>query len=379
MKKRKHLKIYIILISLLIILNLAAWLGPTLGSITGVNWCDVYTEKIFPLWLNSYGRFTALFDFSFGEILLILGIIILLLSILFAIALIFLRKKKKLMDFAKKYYVVFAYAVIAVCFIMTLNCVILYHCTYMDANPEAEEKDYKIFELEILRDYVVEQCNEYSGKFSRDDNGSIIYDGDLQEEAKKAMLNISDRYPKLAGFYPDVKSLKMSNLMSQMGMLGYYFPFSLEANCNGICYITNYPSTYCHELSHLHGYIYEDEANFIAFVACTESEDVFFQYCGWLSVLYYVDNAYWESIEENAAYYEARPNWNDTVDYDETFLVPEVWVEVDEEAIIPTGVVSAAASDFTEASLKVNGVSDGLAAYDRVVELLLQYYDGVLY
>ena len=43
----------------------------------------------------------------------------------------------------------------------------------------------------------------------------------------------------------------------------------------------------CHELL-TSGYIYEDEANFIAFLACVESDDSTFQYAGYLSVLNYV-------------------------------------------------------------------------------------------
>lgn len=32
-----------------------------------------------------------------------------------------------------------------------------------------------------------------------------------------------------------------------------------------------------------------------------------------------------------------------------------------------------------DASLKLNGVEEGMKAYDGVVKLLLDYYDGVLY
>lgn len=73
-------------------------------------------------------------------------------------------------------------------------------------------------------------------------------------------------------------------------MLGYYFPFSMEANYNKVAYVTNLPVTMCHELAHLKGYIQEDEANFIGFLACISSDDLLFQYSGYLSVLNYVNN-----------------------------------------------------------------------------------------
>ena len=56
----------------------------------------------------------------------------------------------------------------------------------------------------------------------------------------------------------------------------------MEANYNDVMYIMNKPDTFCHELAHLRGYIYEDEANFIGYLACVESEDAFFQYAGYL-------------------------------------------------------------------------------------------------
>ena len=162
-------------------------------------------------------------------------------------------------------------------------------------------------------------------------------------------------------------------------MAGYYFPFSMEANCNANMYITNYPATYCHELAHLHGYIYEDEANFISYLACIGSEDPFFIYSGYLSVLSYVDNAYYEAIGEDAEQYLANERISEQVLSDDIFLLPETWEKVEDKAILSTDTVNQASNTFTETSLNLNGVSDGFAAYDRVTGLLLRYYDGDLY
>lgn len=352
-------------------LNVAAWLIPGL--------CDWYTIYITPVWVNTYGRFSNLFPFSFGELLLIAGIIIVSLSVIIGIALIFLNKKAGFRKFSVIYYKTMSYILLAVCLIMTLNCSMLYHCKPLDPNPEAEYREYTIDELQTLRNFVVGQCNEYSSKMPRDEKGYVVYEGDMQEQAKRALINISDSYPKLKGYYPDVKKLMYSNLMSQAYMSGYYFPFSMEANCNSNMYITNYPAVYCHELSHLHGYIYEDEANFISYLACIESGDEFFIYCGYLSVLYYIDNAYFESIGEDIDAYTEQHLILPQVIEDNVFLLEETWDEVEETAVFSTDSVDAASDTFTETSLQLNGVKSGLASYGEVVDLLLQYYDGVLY
>ena len=233
--------------------------------------------------------------------------------------------------------------------------------------------------MHALRNYNAKQCNEYSTKVERDENGYITYDGAMQEQARNTLRKLSGRYPRLSGYYPDVKHMMFSGLMSQSYMAGYYFPSSMEANCNANMYITNYPATYCHELAHLHGYIYEDEANFISYLACIDSEDPFFIYSGYLSVLSYVDNAYYEAIGEDAEQYLANERISEQVLSDDIFLLPETWEKVEDKAILLTDTVNQASNTFTETSLNLNGVSDGFAAYDRVTGLLLRYYDEELY
>ena len=65
--------------------------------------------------------------------------------------------------------------------------------------------------------------------------------------------------------------------------------------------------------------------------------------------------------------------------FDDIFLLPEAWEEVEETAVLSTDVIDDISDDFTDTTLQLNGVEDGIASYGRVVDLMLQYYDGVLY
>ena len=78
--------------------------------------------------------------------------------------------------------------------------------------------------------------------------------------------------------------------MSQMDLMGIYFPFSMEANYNQDMYKAKLPDTICHELAHTKGYIQEDEANFIAFMACDRSDNADYRYSGYLAALGEVRN-----------------------------------------------------------------------------------------
>lgn len=45
----------------------------------------------------------------------------------------------------------------------------------------------------------------------------------------------------------------------------------------------------CHEFAHLKGFMQEDEANLIGYLACINSDDAFFRYSGYMGVLNYVE------------------------------------------------------------------------------------------
>jgi len=205
------------------------------------------------------------------------------------------RKLRRIIGF---YYKFAAWTVLAVSLVMTLNCFILYHATPFSKTyfPAYEQEEYTLEELLEVRNLVVEECNRLSGLMKRDDEGNILYDGDLREQAIVSMKQLGKNYGRLSGFYPKPKPLYASDFFSQQYMCGYYFPFSMEANYNDVMYIMNMPSTLCHELAHLKGYIFEDEANFIGFLACVNSEELLFQYSGYLSVLNYLDNDFYRAV-----------------------------------------------------------------------------------
>lgn len=260
---------------------------------------------------------------------------------------------------------------------MTLNCFILYHAStfsekYFGELPSSEEFTFE--ELVAVRNLVVGKCNELSLIMERDAVGDIVYEGDMEQEAIEAMQALGATYPQLDGYYPRPKPLLASDFFCQQYMQGYYFPFSMEANYNDVMYLMNKPATLCHELSHLRGYIYEDEANFIAFLACISSPDKVIEYSGYLSVLYYLDNDFYRGVRREAELYLAQPIISEQVHIDNTFVKEEEWNRINGEALIDTEVVQEVSDAFVDTTLKLNGVDDGKISYSRVVRLLLQYY-----
>lgn len=394
MNRGKKVKSWIYGIGLcgVVCLNVVAWLC--------TDFCDWYTAHVFPLWLNTYARVTSLVSFSVGEIMLILAAGVTAVGISFFVVNLLARNRfqKAMWKFTSAY----AWLLLAVMYIMTLNCFILYHTSDFSQKYLAKEKEELVVDVSgnmpslgeaeetktnytkkniaILRDYLVERCNGLAPRFERDENGKIIRDeAELIALASEAMKSMGEQYGQLAGYYVTPKYLTCSEFFSQQSIMGYYFPFSLEANINSLMYVTNVAPTVCHELSHTKGFIYEDDANMIAYLACIRSEDEFLQYCGYLSVLNYVNNDFYASINKNKDVYRKHVRISDLVADDNIFLTKEDWTEVERKAVIKTETVKKVSTGIMQTSMKMNGVEEGMQQYNQVVNLLLDYYEGILY
>lgn len=393
-KIRKKLIIYISIAIITVLLNVVAW--------NSTAFCDAYIAYIFPIWVNTYGRLTGSFPFSVGEWLLVAGVVLVVLAVLAGVVLVgcLLWRRlcatasgvcKRLLAMSKAFYSFFAWAILVVCVIMTLNCSILYHATTFSENYFGEDsREYSIEDLIVVYNYVAERCNELCQRMERAEDGTILYHGftggtseeaaDMADKAIEAMQQLGQTYPQLDGYYPSPKPMMFSDFMCQQYMCGYFFPFSMEANYNDVMYVMNKPATFCHELAHLRGYIFEDEANFIAYLACVESEDEVFQYAGYLSVLNYLLNDLYKAMQTDALAYEAacqnvQPiSMYAIVQEDNVFVTEEEWERINGKALIDTETVDEVSDTFTDTTLKLNGVSDGMISYSRVVKLLLQYY-----
>lgn len=375
--------------ALVVLANVIAWESSA--------FCDFYVREIYPLWVNTYGRITGIFSFSVGEVMLVAGVVLTVAALLFGILAVIVftgfRKSRicgKIMGFCRKYWTVYAWIFAGVAVVMTLNCFIPYHCSTLEEKyglmnrvaaddpmlHELMEKEYTIEELGQLRDYVVIKCNELAEKVERDEDGNIIYPENMEEIAVEAMLNLSGDCAQLQGYYPQPKQFAFSEFFSQQKMKGYFFPFSMEINYNALMHEINRPATICHEYAHLKGFMYEEEANMIGFLACIHSSDVTFQYSGYLSVLNYINNEYYDAIGRNRKVYNSHVKISPRVRKENVFLEEKAWEQVEQKAVISTEVVDKVSDKLSETSMVLNGVEDGILSYTRVVGLLLHYYDG---
>ena len=378
-RRRRRRITYMSILGIMLLLHVLAW--------SSKRFCDWYAAHVFRIWVETYGRAMGMVPFSVGEALIGLGLGFGALG--GALGLIWLagrmpgpgggRKQAEarggaLRSFSRAYCTGAMWILLTVFVLMTLNSAILYHTSgFGEKYLEAAAAEYGLEELEALRNFVVEQCNTLCCRIPRNEDGSISYGGDMAEAARAAMGELGPTYSGLDGFYPAPKPLRCSDFLSRRYIAGCFYPFSMEANYNDVMYVMNMPSTMCHELAHLKGFIREDEANLIGYLACVQSEDIYFCYSGYLSVLYYIDR----DFRQAAGYerYLAAAPILPQVHEDNVFLTERERARVEETASVGAEVVDAVSDQLSDVGLRLNGVPEGRLSYSKVVGLLLRYYD----
>ncbi len=88
--------------------------------------------------------------------------------------------------------------------------------------------------------------------------------------------------PSFAWQRPSPKPLRSTFALVRFGLLGFYFPFTGEANLTIDAPGQQVPHAAAHEMAHQRGVAREDEANFMGFWVCIRSEDPYVRYSGWL-------------------------------------------------------------------------------------------------
>lgn len=189
-------------------------------------------------------------------------------------------------------------------------------------------------------------------------------DAYIENRAVYAMKQIGQGEPSLSGYYSKPKPIYFSNLLSDLGIDGIFSPFTMEANYNNKITPFLIPYTICHELAHSKGYMKEEDAGFIAYLACRSSSSRLFEYSGLFHGLVFAMDALRAEAGEAAfdAVYQKLP---EPVQIQLRYVM--------EQSRQQASSFASAAISVNDLYLKVNAQS-GMNSYGRVVELLMADY-----
>lgn len=163
---------------------------------------------------------------------------------------------------------------------------------------------------------------------------------------------------------PSVKSSLWGWLGNYAGFLGYYNPFTGEAQINTLEPYFLQPYTTCHEIAHQIGYAKEDEANFVGYLAAAASADTLFHYSVYLDLFITANRNLFAVDSLNAKAYVSRllPAVKDDLQQWRNFLVRH------ENPVEP--VVQWLYGKY----LQGNKQPMGILSYDEVTGLLIAYH-----
>ncbi len=221
--------------------------------------------------------------------------------------------------------------------------------------------------LHATADVLVAQLNALCEEITYGEDGFSVmpFDLDGMNEALLAAYEpVCDRYPFVQRMNSRLKPVLASRAMSYTHITGVYTYFTGEANLNvhfpdySLCY------TAAHELAHQRGIARENEANFVAFLVCSGSENAYVRYCGYLNMLEYVMNALYDADKE--AYFSV-------VDALDARIVGELRAFDDFFEPYRNSFASGVSDAVNDTYLKLNGNEAGTASYGLVIELAVAY------
>ena len=221
-------------------------------------------------------------------------------------------------------------------------------------------------ELETVTRWFALLASEYAEEVERDADGAYIADRDsVLDRAAEVFEGVAELYPFLDGEAIRPKSIYFSRIMSYLDFTGFFFPMTGEANLNMDSPAFLLPSTSQHEIAHQRGVAAEQECNFVAVLACLESEYADFRYAGAALAYIYLGNAL--AGVNYDKYGEVYYSLSETVRAD-LKAQSAYWDEFRDS------VAQKASNTVYDSFLKSNGQELGMQSYGQCVNLLVHYY-----
>ncbi len=325
------------------------------GVFVGISWVMAHITSIFPFSLMELG-------------ILVLPFLLVFVLVRFIVRLV-RDNKERGFRLAKAFINLLCVASIVV-FLLFIGCSINYYrypvAKYLELTVEPASKE----ELYALVSRLAQETSKVREQLAAHEGEDGVYtlsvtERDLGKKAVKAFGKLAEKYPVFDGYYPQPKHIFFSREMSKTELTGIFCPFTMEANVNIDISDYSIASTMCHELAHLKGFIREDEANYISFLACMASDDLELRYSGLMEALILSGNALYRKDAD--LYFQVRATYHDGVSRD-LAANSKYWAQFEDT------VISNTAEKLNDTYLKANNQEDGVQSYGRMVDLLLAQY-----
>ena len=260
-------------------------------------------------------------------------------------------------------------AVSVVVLLHTVTFGLNYHAGDLADDVRLEMKEYNLIELSLATTYYRDMANLVADRVDRDANGDVDF-GEFEDLAKLAgngfdHLTLDSSYPVFAGSNLPVKKLGWADMYSSMGITGFFCGITGEAAVNPQIPDVTLPFTMCHEMSHRKSIAIERDANFAAFLACQANDDINYRYSGYFMAYRYCLNQLMGLDIDSARDIMAQESpelSRDMQTYSQFFTSRK------------NDKATELADTVNDTYLKANGDEKGIASYNDVCAMLVNWY-----
>jgi len=241
-----------------------------------------------------------------------------------------------------------------------------YFCTSIAKKMELSVSPSTVEELAATTKTILEHANEYAAIVPRNEEGVCEFGTftSMSMRLSQGYRTLSDEYIFLKSSYAPAKPASSWFLMSSFGIAGIYIPYTGESVVNPDTPEPAILFHMAHEMAHRLAIAPEDEANFVAFMACRASNDRYVKYAGYYMAYRYCLNALYAESPETAL--EVHGGASSDLLFDIQ--------QFDEHIRKYEGPVQEAGEKMNDTYLKSLSQTDGVKSYGRMVDLLIAEY-----
>jgi hypothetical protein len=235
-----------------------------------------YTYGIYPLISGAQRLLFGWIPFSIGDLFYAFLILVILFRTFRFLKLLFQKKLTRKYFASGLQQAIFFFLFVYVFFnlLWGLN----YNRAGIASQLNLQVKQYTLADLDTLTTVIQTKLNSYAALATEEQRDSLNKKKRLFRESRKAYESVMSQFSFLKYRLPSVKPSLFSYAGNYLGFQGYYNPFSGEAQVNTTVPRFLEPFVTAHEMAHQIGYAKENEANFVAFLACHSFPSPGFKY-----------------------------------------------------------------------------------------------------
>lgn len=319
---------------------------------------EYYTGTIYPAIASILRIITGWIPFSLGDVIYSLCIIWLIIRLYKTSHATIKRKitRESFLRSFQKSIIIILWLYILFNALWGLN----YNRLGIEYQLQLEPAKYSVEDLKEITQELITKVNDSRKQL----DGQTYHSNKLIfAEAKEAYDSAERKYSFLDYRIESVKSSLYGFFGNYLGFLGYYNPFTGEAQVNVDVPKFVIPFTTCHEMAHQLGYGDEDEANFAGYLAAKSSKENTFRYSVYFELFAYANR---ELFMRDSLAAKANYTLLDTL-VKKDVLDYRKFLREHQNPIEP--FITLLYGNY----LKANNQPQGIETYDEVVSWLIAY------